>query len=179
MQKISKTTAVAIAGLLIAIATLLSFTSLPINNFLQIRLTSIPFAVAGFILGPAYASIIGAIADVLGHFARPTGPFFPGFTLSNIATGIIFGLMLYKKKTAVWRVLIAAIINAVIVGLLLNTLWLSILYGKGFLPLISARIVKELVMVPINTAMYMVVLTAISKIKIFSHFNSANSGKEK
>lgn len=179
MQKISKTTAVVISGLLIAIATLLSFTNLPINNFLQIRFTSIPFAVAGFILGPAYAGVIGGIADVLGHFSRPTGPFFPGFTLSNIVTGIIFGLMLYKKKPVVWRVLIATILNAVIVGLLLNTLWLSMLYGKGFLPLISTRIVKELIMIPINTAMYMVVLTAISKIKIFSHFNSANFGKEK
>ncbi|MDU3490617.1 MAG: hypothetical protein E7F64_06095, partial [Clostridiales bacterium] len=59
--------------------------------------------------------------------------------------------------------------------LILNTLWLSILCGKGFIPLLSVRFVKELVMIPVNTAMYMIVLTAISKIKVFSHFNSANT----
>ena len=168
MQKISKTS-------IIAITTLLSFTHLPISNILEIRFTSVPLAVAGFILGPIYGGAVGAISDVLGHFIRPTGPFFPGFTLSNVITGVIFGLMLYKKKPTIWRVLIAAILNAVIVGLILNTLWLSILYGKGFIPLLSVRFVKELVMIPVNTAMYMIVLTAISKIKVFSHFNSANT----
>jgi hypothetical protein len=50
--------------------------------------------------------------------------------------------------------------------MLLNSLWLSMLYGNGFIPVLTARIVKELVMIPVNTLMLAAVLQPVKKLRV-------------
>ncbi len=49
-------------------------------------------AVGGYFFGPVVGAVIGALIDVVGYFVHPTGPFFPGFTISNALIGTIYGL---------------------------------------------------------------------------------------
>ena len=58
----------------------------------------------------------------------------------------------------------AQIVYTAICGIFLNSLWLSMLYGNGFIPVLTARIVKELVMIPINTLMFAAVLQPVKKL---------------
>ena len=163
MSKFSKAQTVAFSGLFIAMAAVLSFFKIPITNLIEIRFAIIPLAISGYMLGPVATGIVGGAADVIGYIVKPTGPFFPGFTISNVITGIIFGLMFHNKKITFWRVLIAVIIQSVTVGILLNSLWLSVLYGNAFPVVLAARIVKELIMIPVNTAIFMAILVPLSK----------------
>lgn len=166
MSRFSKTQTIAFSGLFIALAAVLSFFSVPISSILEIRFAIIPIAICGYMLGPVATGIVGGAADVVGYLVKPTGPFFPGFTISNIISGVIFGLMLHNKKVTLWRTLLATIIQSFAVGILLNSLWLSILYGNAFPVVLATRIVKELIMIPINTAIFMAILVPLSKSRI-------------
>ncbi len=157
-----------IAALLVALGVLVGFFKLPISDILEIRFTSIPLVVAGAFLGPGIAAVIGALSDIGGYMLMPTGPYFPGFTVSGAISGIIYGLLLHRKgsaKISIKRILIAVVINTIFVNMILNSLWLSIMYGKGgFIATVSARIVKELVMIPVNFILITAVLKPISQL---------------
>ncbi len=109
----------------------------------------VPIAAAGMLFGPIPAAVMAALADVLGAVLFPTGPFFPGFTVTAALTGLSFGLCLYKKRSTV-RVLIAVGVNQLVLGLLVNTYWISVLYGSPFLPLLTTRLIQCAVLVPVQ-----------------------------
>ena len=151
------------AGMLSAIAIVLGFFKIPLTQIIELRFQSLPIAAAGYLFGPACGGIVGFIADVGGYLIRPTGPFFPGFTLTSILSGVIFGLILHGKKPTLQRILAAQIVHTLLCGLLLNSLWLSLLYGRGFIAAMSARFVKELIMIPVNTLMLAAVIQPVRR----------------
>ena len=127
------------AGILSAIAIILGFFKIPVTQLIEIRFAVLPITIASY-------------------------PFFPGFTVTSVITGVIFGCMLYKRRPTLLRILMAQIVYTAICGIFLNSLWLSMLYGNGFIPVLTARIVKELVMIPINTLMFAAVLQPVKKL---------------
>lgn len=149
------------SAMLIAIGTVLGFFKIPINSLVEIRLQSIPIEIGGAVFGPFIGGIIGMLTDVLSYIVRPTGAFFPGFTISSIITGVIFGLVLYGKDLKLWRVFLAGAVNLVIVSCLLNSLWLSILYSTPFSVSFITRLPKNLVMFPINTIIFYAVIKSV------------------
>ncbi|MBQ8970579.1 MAG: folate family ECF transporter S component [Lachnospiraceae bacterium] len=136
-------------GVLIAIEIVLSrFLSINAWN-LRIGFSFVPIAIAGMLLGPLPAGIVAAVADVLGAILFPTGPFFPGFTLTAFLTGVIWGIFLYRKQTPL-RILFAVLINQLILSFLLNSLWISVLYGSPFMPLLATRIIQTAILIPVQ-----------------------------
>lgn len=174
MSKNSKTQVIAVSGLLIAIAAVLGFFKVPVSSILEIRFQTIPMAIGGALFGPLTGGIIGAASDVICYLVKPTGPFFPGFTISYFLTGVIFGLLLRGRKPTLVRIIIAESLCAVLIGILLNSVWLSVLYGNGFVAVLTARVVKELVMIPIHSAILFAVLKALGRAGIYVY-----SSKEK
>ena len=128
------------------------------TQFLRISLGMIPVALAGAAFGPVWGGICGAVGDVLGMLIFPSGAYFPGFTLTAALTGIIYGLFLYHKEDthALRNVLIASILVCIGCNLLLDTLWLNIMYGSGFIAILPARIIKCIVNIPVYTALILV-----------------------
>ena len=100
-----------------------------------------PVAVAGILLGPLCAGVVGALADVLGAVLFPIGAYFPGFTLTAFLMGLCYGLFL-KGKQSFPRILGAVAVHQLVLSLLLNSLWISVLYGspKPLLPASSRAI---------------------------------------
>ena len=158
----------AYAGMLSAIAIVLGFFKVPLTQLIELRFASLPMAVAGYLFGPFTAGAVGFIADVGGYLVKPTGPFFPGFTVSAVVSGIIFGCVLHGHTPTTQRIFTAEILYTLICGILLNSLWLSVLYGRGFIVVLSTRIVKELVMIPVNTAMLSVVMGSVRRVTTLS-----------
>ena len=108
-----------------------------------------PIAVAAILYGAVPAAIVAALGDFVGAILFPIGAYFPGFTLTAALTGVVLGLFLHKKQTAL-RILGAVAVNQLALSLLLNTLWISILYGSPFGPLFLTRIVQTLVLAPVQ-----------------------------
>ena len=168
MTKLRNTKTLALAAMLTAIGIILSFFKIPVNQLITIGFGSLPLSVSGMLLGPAVSGIVGALMDVGGYLVKPTGPFFPGFTISGIVSGIIYGLFFYKKKITLKRVIVAQVILTIVVNILMNSYWLNILYLKdGYIPVIISRLPKEFIMLPIMTAMKYIVLKTVQEIKVF------------
>ena len=131
--------------MLVAVHVLLS-RILSVNAWnMKIGLAFLPVYAAAYLYGPWAAALVGGLGDLVGALAFPIGPYFPGFTLSCALTGVIFGLLL-KGGKPFKRIVLAAAADQVIVGLLMNTFWISLLYGSPFLQLMEIRAVQATVM---------------------------------
>ncbi len=169
MKELRNTKTLTLAAMLTAIGIVLSFFKIPINQLIEIGFGSFPLSVSGMLLGPAVTGVVGALVDVGGYLVKPTGPFFPGFTLSGIVSGVIYGLMFYKKKITIGRVFIAQVILTIVVNIIMNSFWLNILYLKdGYLAVILTRLPKQIIMLPIMTALKYIVLKAVQQINILN-----------
>ena len=133
------------AAMLLAIAVILSFFKIPLTEVMEIRFANIPVAVAGMLFGPGVGGAVGALSDILGYAVRPTGPYFPGFTVTAALSGVIFGLLLGKNRFSVPRIVLACVIYQICDSLLLGAVWLHILYGAPYWTLVVSRLPKELV----------------------------------
>lgn len=165
-SELKNVTTISVAGMLVGIGVVLSFVKIVLSPVLEIRFSFLPLAAGGLLYGPVVGGIIGIWIDILGYFVRPNGPFFPGFTLNALISGVLYGLFLYKKPVTWTRVIIVSALIAVFINLGLTSLWLSMMYGKAFLVLLSARILKNVVMFPINTALLMALLKFIERFRI-------------
>lgn len=154
---------IAFIGLFIAIEIVLTrFLSIQ-TPIVRIGFTFLPIAISGIMFGPLFAGLTAALADFVGVMLFPTGgPFFPGFTISALLTGLIYGLFLYKKPKSFWRISLAVLVISLFVHLGLDTLWLWMLTGKGIIGLLPARIIKSLIMLPIQIITIQVVWKYLS-----------------
>lgn len=154
-----------IASLLITMKLILDLFTIQLNQALHLSFEFLPFASLSMLFGPVAGAMSGGLSDIINYIINPKGAFFPGFTISAMVSGIIYGIAFYKKEISVKRCIFAEIAIVVIVDILLNTLWLSLLYGKGFFVLLPMRIIKNVVMIPINVTMMYFVLKLVDKIK--------------
>lgn len=117
------------------------------GNTVKISAAFMPIAVTGYMFGPIPAALVGGLGDVIAFFINPVGGgYFPGFTISGILTGLIYGFSFYKSNVSVLRVIIAWLINALTVETFLAAFWLYILYGSGeiqyYLTTLGARFIS-------------------------------------
>ena len=121
----------------------------------KIGLAFVPIALVAILFGPLYSLLAGCMTDLVGAILFPTGVFFPGFTVTAALCGFCYGLFLYRayeKKHLFWRVLIPALINNLIFGLLINTLWISLYFSpKGYWQLFISRLLTQYAfLIPMN-----------------------------
>lgn len=153
----SRNKKIILTALLLAMLIILSrFLSIK-TPLLKISFAFIPTMLCAIWLGPKWAVLLNVLGDVIGATLFPTGPYFVGYTISTAITALIYGLLIYKKeantyteKQFIIRVIISVILVTAISNIGLNTLWVSITTGKALIVLLGTRIVKELVMIPIQ-----------------------------
>ncbi len=130
---------IAYCGVLIAAEVVLSrFLSFNAWN-LKIGFAFLPVALAGMLFGPLGGGIVAAVADALGAILFPTGAYFPGFTATAFVSGLVYGWMLQKERTLP-RVCTASAVHQLVMGLIVNTGWISILYHNPYFPTLVTRI---------------------------------------
>ena len=170
MQTITKTKKIILSAMLLAMTIVLS-RFLSINTqLLSIGFSFVPMILASIWLGPKYSAIICGLSDLIGALLFPFGTYFVGFTISAIFKGLIYGLILYKNgekltnKQLIIRLVIACVLVVLIVNLLMNALWLNIMYDKAFLAVLGTRLVPELIMIPIQVITMFVLVNALKPI---------------
>ena len=168
MSKLRDTKTLTLAAMLTAIGIVLGYFKLPINQLIEIRFAFVPLCLAGMLLGPGIAGVMGILVDIGGFLLYPTGPFFPGFTFSAMVEGIIFGLFLYKKRPTLNRIVVTMLTYTILVGILLNSIWLNMLYLKlGYINTIIYRLPKEVAMFFVNTVIIYTLFKAFSSVKLY------------
>lgn len=155
-KKMSPLVRLAVCGMLIALDIVLTrFASVNLWNQ-RIGFSFVAVALAGYFCGPLGGLLVHGISDFLGAVLFPSGPYFPGFTLTAAILGLIYGICFYRNQT-LWRIAVGVLAAAIICTVGLNTLWISINYQSPFLPLLPGRLIQA----GASSAVQILVLPAI------------------
>ena len=158
------TKAMTVMALLTALEIVLSrFLSISAWNT-KIGFAFVPVVLASMLLGPLYAGIVAALADFLGALLFPVGAYFPGFTLTAFLMGVCYGLLLYKKQSFP-RILGAVAVHQLLLSLLLNTLWISLLYGSPYMPLLISRLPQCAILAAVQLALIPLLARLLPQLK--------------
>lgn len=136
----------------------------------------------GMLFGPVVTMLAGFCTDVLGYLMNSGGgAYFPGYTLTAMVGGLIYGLVLFRpseqRKLRLARCFIAKGLINLICNLGLNTLWLSMTYGDSFSVLFPVRAFKNLCLWPLESLMLFVVLEIVYRVSLqFPSYRRASGG---
>lgn len=148
MKRNEKLKALTLCAVLVAVQVILSrFLSINAWNT-KLGFGFVPVVLAAALLGVRCGALVGAMGDFLGALLFPIGPYFPGFTITLGITGVAFGLAL--QKPTLWKIALASAFDQLVLSLILNSYWISVLYGAPYLGLLGSRIFQCAVTLPVE-----------------------------
>jgi len=149
---LKNTRVLCISAILAAMFVVLYSIKIPLGFDLRISFTFVPVAIAGWLFGAIPAILVGAVGDIVGFLLTPQGSYFPGFTLTQILTGLIFGIFLYGKndKKLILPVIFSKTVINLLLNVVLNSLWLAILYKKAWGFYAFSHLVKNAISLPVE-----------------------------
>ncbi len=171
-KELSKIQSVSICAMMLALRVVIGYFSnltLAISPDVKIGFAFLPVALAAMLCGPVCGMIVGGFGDLLSFLIAPMGFYFPGWTISGMLVGLLYGLFLYKSKHLLADIIICELIIGIFVEVALGSLWLLIQYQKAFLLMAGLRGLKTLVAVPIEIVLiffFSKVLTNTPKLKL-------------
>ena len=163
-KRISATHRLVLIAMLVAAQVVLSrILSLSLWN-LRIGFAFVPVVLAAVLLGAVPAAVMAAIADVIGATLFPSGQFFPGFTLTAAVTGFLYGLFLHRKQTTP-RIVGAVLTTELLCSIVMNTLWISMLYGAPYITLLPTRLPQAVGMTVVEIVVIRLLVTYIPHLR--------------
>lgn len=169
-KELSSTHVIAVCGMLLALRVVLGYFSNITLVFLptvKFGFNFLPIAICAIMFGPVAAGAIGGLGDIISYMLNSAGgAYFPGWTISGIAAGIIYGLIFYKNNATISRIVVCKILIAIFIELLLGSLWLQIQFDKPFLDMLVIRGIKLLITTPLDAIILITVSQAMKKVKL-------------
>ena len=154
-RTLRRTQTLTTVGLFLAIQMVLSsYGVIQLNDSLKISLAHLALAPTAMLFGPVAAALQGALSDILGFLLKPTGPYFPGFTISAALGGVIYGAFLFESDRRLWQ----------IVHIALNTFFLTMLYGPSQAAMLPVRALKNAMQFPIDCLLLTAVCRTVQRI---------------
>ena len=176
-----KTNVLVFAALMIALRVALKPLSIPVGPDLYINTAFFVNAYGAMVFGPVVALVGGAITDVLGYLAAPTGTYFLPFIFVEMAGSLVFALFFYRAEVTATRVILSRFCIDFFVNVVMTTpimmLYYSLIMGRYYAIFDLARIVKNLAMFPIESVLLIVFMRAV--IPATKRLGYVHSGVEK
>lgn len=164
-RQLSNTRTLTTAALLIALNVALASVRVQITPELRLSIGFITQVAAGLLLGPVVAMLTGAAGDIVALVVFPSGAYFPGYTLTAVAGGLIYGLMLYGRPRVgyLWALMTKALVSLVC-NVFMNTLWLTITSGSAMAVLLPARLIKNLGLLPFEALLLCMTTSVVTMV---------------
>lgn len=152
-------------AMLLAMSVVISFmASIRITETLKIGLGYLITAILGMMYGPFTAMIAAGAGDIIKYLLKPDGQFFFGFTITAMLGGMIYGCVFYQEKCTILRTIIAKGLVSLFLNCILNTFWLSILYGQPFTASLAIRVTKNAIALPFEVILLYIVLKGMDQV---------------
>ena len=170
-----------ICGILASIGIVLgrSFCTIYITESLKITLDKVPVLLAGIWLGPLYGAAVAAVSDIIGAAVLSSYGWTPLLTVSPALMGLFSGFLhifiinVFKKRgisdrkpAIIARSAITVVLTETLTSLLLQTLFLTFLYGSTY----EARLATRL---PVCAAIALAETVIISALQCSSAINAS------
>ncbi len=164
-------------GMFGAVSIILGALTIAIGDYIKIGFSSIANQFVYYLFGPVVGALFGGTLDILKFIVKPTGAFFPGWTLSAAVAGVLYGVFLYRKPLRLWRVMAAELTVSVVCNMLLGTLWLNIMYGQAFFAILPMRVFKNLIMWPVNSVIFYTLAWTLEQGGVFKTLRGTERGR--
>ena len=133
-----------------------------IPGSLEIKCTFIIIALGCAVYGPVAAVLIAIVVDTMSFFLFSTGfAYFPGYMITEIVVSLFYCFFLYRRKITVYRLFFAKVCTNFLAHLLLNSLWSSLLMGKGYLYYFWNSLIKNTLLLPFEVLLLAVFFGAV------------------
>ena len=150
-----------IAALMAALIVAVELLFIPVGENLRIMFSFLPAALGGAIYGPLVAVGVGFVSDIIGGALFPSGPFFFGYTLTAMAGGLLYGLLLYRSRITVLRLAVCKLCVNLLVNVLLGSVWSAMLMGNAYVYYLAKSIVKNTILLPVEIVMLTLLFGAL------------------
>lgn len=152
-------------AMLLAMSVVISFTaSVRVTETIKIGLGYLITALLGMLYGPFTATLAAGAGDLIKYLLKPDGAYFFGFTLTAMLGGVVYGVFFYREKCTIPRAIASKATVSLLLNCLLNTVWVSWLYGMPFLGALGPRVIKNLMALPFEIVLLYVVLNGMNKV---------------
>lgn len=135
----------------------MGYFTIQIGDFLKIGFSSVVQQFVYYLFGPGTGMLFAGAMDILKFAVRPTGAFFPGYTLNAMVAAVIYGFFYYRQRITLRRVLAAQLLVAMVCNVCLGTLWWHMTTTQAsaaFWPVFGVRLGKNLVQWPLNSLLF-------------------------
>lgn len=155
---------VVFCGLMGALSIILGlFASIHFGPF-SITYAWIPNRIIDFMFGPVVGALYGGVMDVIKFMLKPNGSFNLAYTAMAVLAGLIFGVVLYNKQISFMRIVFAQTLVKIFINVGMGTYLMAFERGQAFMALMPVRLIKNLIMIPLDSILLFVILTSIMKV---------------
>lgn len=172
---------ITIAALIVALRIVVKYFRIPIAAGISITFDSYVNSLGSVVYGPVVAILVGAVSDTLGVLLTgKIGEYFLPFILTEILSSVIFALFFWRKKISFSSSLRAKFTINLICNIIMTSVFekwrLFVFYGldraEAYNIINGVRIVKNLVMFPLEATLIVMILSAalpiLSRLKLIS-----------
>ena len=158
-----------LAGIITAASIVLeSFPIYLLGTSLKIYFSFLAISLGCYVYGPAVGILVGFANDTLGFLISSFGePYFPGYLITAMLSGLIYGTLLYRQRITVLRLVVVRLVINYGSNVLLGSVWKAMLYGKGYYYYFTTGLVKNTTMLPIEVLlmvlMFQLALPALAR----------------
>ena len=158
-----------LAGIITAASIVLeSFPIYLLGTSLKIYFSFLVISLGCYVYGPAVGIQVGFANDTLGFLISSFGePYFPGYLITAMLSGLIYGTLLYRQRITVLRLVVVRLVINYGSNVLLGSVWKAMLYGKGYYYYFTTGLVKNTTMLPIEVLlmvlMFQLALPALAR----------------
>lgn len=143
----------AILAMLLAMGIALNQFYIPVGENLRIQFDFVVNMLVASMFPLGSVVVYAIVEDLIAFFLFPSGPFFPGYTLTAALSCTIYWIFLHKEVNLKNIIISKAIVN-LCVHVLLNSVWSAMLYSKGYMYYMMKSVVKNITMLPIEIIIF-------------------------
>lgn len=155
------------AAMFAAASVVLGMFTIQAGPYLKIGISTLANEFVYLLYGPVVGACYGGILDLVKFIINPTGDFFPGFTLTAIAGGLLYGAVLYGRPVTFKRVLLAKLLVILVCNVFLNSLWIHLLYGQALVAILPMRMFKNAVQWPVDSLIFYTLAVRLESMGVF------------
>jgi len=177
-SELKNTRMLVFAALVLALRIAMKPLRIPVATDVNISFGFIINALGSMVYGPVVGLLSGALSDSLGYLIAPNGVYFFPFILLEMGGSFIFALFLYSTDITPLRLILSKLCVNLFINILLNEpimvlYYRDVLHLATYQPFVLIRIVKNIIMLPIEGLLLMIVFKAMIPALARSGFHPA------
>ena len=167
-KEVGSTRSLVFAALIVAMRVVVKFFRIKLGAGLELSFDCYVNALGSIVYGPLMGLMVGAVSDTVGCAVDGFADYFLPFILVEMSSSFIFGLFLWRRKLTVVRTIVSKFAVNLFCNIILTSIFVKwSMYiasgpdGAAAYNLINlVRIVKNLVLFPLEGVLIVVVLSA-------------------